>query len=291
MFTHDPFDAKYVDVLGSKMHYIDEGQGDPILFLHGNPTSAYLWRNIIPALMPFGRCIAPDLIGMGKSDKPDIDYRFVDHAHYLDGFIDALALTNITLVVHDWGSALGFHYARRHEQNIKALAFMEAILAPNSTWDDFSEPGPGRTMFEQFRTPEIGWELIVNQNVFLEQILPGGMLRQLSDEEMNDYREPFREPASQKPIWRWTNEISIAGEPADVTEIITAYNQWLQQSPLPKLLLYATPGALIGASVVEWSRQHLSNLTAVEIGEGLHFIQEDQPERIGAALAAWVQTL
>jgi haloalkane dehalogenase len=286
-----PFESKYIDVLGSKMHYVDEGQGDPILFLHGNPTSSYLWRNIIPALTPFGRCIAVDLIGMGKSDKPDIDYRFVDHVRYLDGFIDTLGLKNITLVVHDWGSALGFYYAQRHEQNVKALAFMEAILAPNATWDDFSEPGPGRTMFEQFRTPEVGWEMIVNQNLFLEQIFPGGIVRQLSPSEMEHYLTPFIDPANRKPVWRWPNEISIAGEPADVTEIETAYNQWLQQTPLPKLLLVATPGALVTASEVEWCRQHLSKLTIVEIGEGLHFIQEDQPQRIGDELAKWYQSL
>ena len=177
-----PFESKYVEIHGSKIHYIDEGSGDPILFLHGNPTSSYLWRNIIPYLVPHGRCIAPDLIGMGKSDKPDLGYRFFDHSEYVEGFIDKLDLSNITLVIHDWGSALGFHYASRHESNVKGLAFMEAILATMPRWDGF--PPDVRTMFEGFRTPEVGWDMIVNQNIFVEQVLPGGIVRKLTDEEM-----------------------------------------------------------------------------------------------------------
>jgi len=207
-----PYQSHYVDALGSKMHYIDEGTGDPILFLHGNPTSSYLWRNIIPHLGSLGRCVAPDLIGMGKSDKPDIEYRFFDHVKYVEGFIEKLGLRNITLVIHDWGSALGFHYASRHEKNIKAIAFMEAILMPIPGWE--AMPDGSAEMFRAFRTPEVGRDLIVNQNIFVEQVIPGSIVRKLTEAEMDHYREPFKDPATRKPVWRWPNEIPVAGEPA-----------------------------------------------------------------------------
>src|ERR671918_1275104 len=184
-----PFESKYVEVLGSKMHYIDEGEGDPILFIHGNPTSSYLWRNIIPYVEPHGRAIAVDLIGMGKSDKPDIGYRFVDHARYLESFIEKLDLKNITLVVHDWGSALGFNYAMRHEDNGKGNAFMEAFLMP-LTWSEFPENVKG--IFQTIRTPGSGYDLIVNKNFFVEKLLPDAILRNLTQEEMNQYREPYK---------------------------------------------------------------------------------------------------
>ena len=177
-----PFESKFVEVHGSKMHYVEEGAGDPVLFLHGNPTSSYLWRNVIPHVSPLARCIALDLIGMGKSDKPDIEYRFVDHSKYVEGFIEALGLRNITFVIHDWGSALGFHYARRHEDNVKGLAFMEAIVRP-LTWDEF--PEQARQMFQGFRTPEVGENMLINQNMFVEAVLPGAMVRKLTEEEMN----------------------------------------------------------------------------------------------------------
>ncbi len=284
-----PFESNCVEVLGSNMHYIDEGAGDPILFLHGNPTSSYLWRNIIPHVTPLGRAIALDLIGMGKSDKPAIEYRFFDHVKYVEGFIEKLGLKNITLVIHDWGSALGFYYAMRHESNVKGIAFLEAILAPMPGWEML--PESVREMFQAFRTPEVGWDLIVNQNVFVEQVLPGAVVRELTEAEMNRYRAPFSEPASRKPLWRWPNEIPIAGEPADVTEAVAAYHQWLQQTELPKLLFYATPGALITAPMVEWCQQNLKHLTSVDIGEGIHFLQEDNPHGIGAELAKWYQHL
>lgn len=284
-----PFESKYVEVLGSRIHYIAEGEGAPIVLLHGNPTSSYLWRNVIPLLKPHGRVIAMDLIGMGKSDKPDLEYRFVDHAKYVDGFIAALGLKDITLVIHDWGSALGFYYAMRNPDNVKGLAFMEAILAPVPSWDEF--PEGAREVFQTFRTPEVGWEMIVDQNVFVEQILPGAVVRDLTPAEMDRYREPFLAPESRKPVWRWPNEIPIAGEPADVVDIVSRYNAWLQESPVPKLLIYATPGALVGPLMVEWSRANLPNLKSVDIGPGIHFIQEDNPEAIGTAVAEWYQAL
>ena len=279
----------FADVLGSRMYYVDEGEGPPVLFLHGNPTSSYLWRNVIPHVSGVGRCIAPDLIGMGRSDKPDLDYRFVDHARYVDGFIDALGLEDVTLVVHDWGSALGFHYAHRNEGNVRGLAFMEAILAPVPSWDAF--PEGARQMFRAFRTPEVGWDLIAKQNVFIEQAVPGSVVRKLSDEEMDAYRAPFPDEQSRKPIWRWPNEIPIEGEPADVTEIVGAYNGWLQETHLPKLLFHADPGALIPAPMVDWARSALSNLETVDLGEGIHYVQEDHPDTIGREVARWVAAL
>jgi haloalkane dehalogenase len=284
-----PFESHYVEVHGSRIHYIDEGAGDPILFLHGNPTSCYLWRNIIPYLTSEGRCLAMDLIGMGRSDKPDIEYRFFDHVKYVEGFIEALGLQNITLVMHDWGSALGFYYAMRHEGNVKGLAFMEAILMPVPSWEMLPEDMRG--IFQAFRTPEVGWDLIVNRNIFVERVLPGGIVRTLTEEEMDHYREPFREPESRKPVWRWPNEIPIEGEPADVVEAVATYNKWLQGSELPKLLFYATPGAILQAPLVAWCRENLRNLRVVELGEGIHFLQEDHPHRIGSELARWYGSL
>ncbi len=283
------FEPRFVEVLGSKMHYVDEGEGDPILLIHGNPTSSYLWRNIIPHLTDDARVIAVDLIGMGRSDKPDIEYRFFDHVRYLEGFINELQLENITLVIHDWGSALGFYYAMRHQSNVKGVVFMEAILGPIPSWEVV--PQPERDKFQAFRTPDIGRDLIINQNVFIEQFLPGGIVRKLSEEEMNHYREPFQQPSSREPVWRWPNELPIAGEPADVVEAAQAYNQWLQQTELPKLLFHATPGLIITPPVVEWSKQNLKNLQTVDLGPGIHFLQEDHPDAIGLAIAHWYRSL
>lgn len=280
-----PFASKFVDVLGSRMHYVDEGSGDPVLFLHGNPTSSYLWRNIIPHLTPLARCIAPDLIGMGKSEAPDIEYRFFDHVKYIDGFIEALGLERLTLVIHDWGSALGFHYAMRQAGNVKGIAFMEAILMPTPDWDTF--PDAIREIFRAFRTPEIGWELIVTRNLFIERVLPGGVARGLTDEEMTHYRAPYIDPSRRTPLWRWPNELPIAGEPAAVVKVAADYNAWLAQTDCPKLFFYASPGAMVPPNVVQWCKQNLKNLTSVDIGSGLHYLQEDNPHLIGSELAQW----
>ena len=283
-----PFESKYVEVHGSKIHYVDEGSGDPILFLHGNPTSSYLWRNIIPYLMPHGRCIALDLIGMGKSDKPDLDYRFFDHSKYVEGFIEKLDLSNLTLVIHDWGSALGFHYAMRHENNIKGIAFMEAMLKPIK-WEDF--PSKYRMGFKLFRAPGIGWFMISVMNVFVTQMLPQAIVRKLTAEEKDYYGSPYKTVNSRKPIRQWPCEIPIEGKPADVYEVISNYNQKLQESEVPKLLFYATPGGIIDSKTVDWCRQNLKNLKVVDIGDGIHFIQADNPHLIGEELAKWFQGL
>ena len=244
-----PFAPHYMDVLGSRMHYVDEGSGDPILLLHGNPTWSYLWRNIIPALTGHGRVIAPDLIGMGRSAKPDISYRFFEHVQYLETLIEKLDLKQVTLVIHDWGSVLGFYYAMRHVGNVKGIAFMEANVRPRYSWDEFDPPF--RQTFRDFRSQDVGWDQIVNQNIFIEQMLPGGILRKLSEAEMAFYREPFLEPSNRKPLWRWPNELPIAGEPADVFAAVEAYSKWLQETLIPKLLLYVSPGGIIDAAQVD----------------------------------------
>ena len=292
--TDDPiseemlYPSTFVDVLDSRMHYVESGVGDPILFLHGNPTSSYLWRNVMPHLTPVARCIAPDLIGMGRSDKPPLEYRLADHVRYVDGFIEMLGLRQVTLVIHDWGSALGFHYARRHEANVKGIAFMEAVVRP-LTWDEW--PHTVRPLFQQFRTPEVGWDLIVNKNVFVEQVLPGAVRRRLTPVEMERYREPFLDSTARKPVWRWPNEIPVDGEPADVVDLVQAYADWLGRSDVPKLLMHADPGAILRADLVDWCEQHMRALTSVDIGPGLHFVQEDRPHEIGRAIRAWYEEL
>ena len=283
-----PCESKFVDVEGARIHYVEEGTGDPILFLHGNPTSCYLWRNVMPHLASDARCLAMDLVGMGRSDKPALDYRLVDHARYVDKFIASLGLERLTLVLHDWGSALGFHYARRHEANVRGIAFMEAIVRP-LTWDEW--PRTVRALFQQFRTPEVGWDLVVNRNAFVEQVLPGAILRTLADAEMARYREPFADPASRRPVWRWPNEIPVDGKPADVAALVGEYSAWLGASSVPKLLLHAQPGAILRKDLVAWCREHLKNLTIVDVGPGLHFIQEDRPHEIGDAIRTWYRGL
>jgi haloalkane dehalogenase len=283
----DNFPRRRLDVLGSHLAYIDEGRGDPIVFLHGNPTSSYLWRNVIPHVQPLGRVIAPDLIGMGASGKPDIAYRFADHARYLGAFLDALELRNITFVLHDWGSALGFDWAMRNPDRVRALAFMEAILTPIPSWEQFGG-SPVRETFQGFRTPGVGERMILDENVFIERMLPGATLRPLTDAEMERYRAPFHERASRKPMLAWPREIPIAGEPADVVATVCTYRDKLMASPLPKLLFTAEPGGIVRAELVAWARANLPNLEVVPIGAGIHYVQEDHPHEIGEALARWI---
>lgn len=284
-----PFEHKYVDVLDSRMAYIEVGEGEPILFLHGNPTSSYLWRNVIPHVQEQGRCIAPDLIGMGSSDKPDIEYSFADHARYLDAFIEALDLSDITLVLHDWGSGLGFHYARRHPDNVKAIVFMEAFV---QSWPSYEAmPPQGQMMFRQMRTPEAGWNYVVKQNAFIEQILPMAAGRPLTPEEMQHYRAPFVDEASRKPVWKWPNEVPIGGEPADVARSVEEYGRWLEKSEIQKLMFTVEPGFLLSGERAQWCRDHLKNLTEIRLGPGVHYIQEQYPHTIGQATAKWLREI
>ena len=235
-----------------------------------------------------GRCIAMDLIGMGRSDKPKIGYRFHDHYRYVEGFIEALELKNITLVIHDWGSALGLHYANQHPNNIRALAFMEAILKPY-IWEGFSKDF--RTVFKLMRTPVIGWFMISIMNSFITRMLPQTIIRQLTPAELAFYASPYPTIGSRKPLRQWPCEIPIDGQPADVDQAVREYSRMLVKSDLPKLLLYARPGAIIDENGLAWCRENINNLEAVDVGKGIHFIQEDNPHGIGAALAAWYRGL
>jgi haloalkane dehalogenase len=279
------------DVLDRQMAYVDVGAGEPIVFLHGNPTSSYLWRNVWPHCQGLGRCLAPDLIGMGDSDKlPDSGpdrYTFVDHRRYLDAWFDRLGLTSeVTLVVHDWGSALGFDWARRHPDAVKGIAYMEAIVAP-VTWDAWHAAAVD--IFKAFRSPE-GEKLVLDDNLFVEAVLPGAVLRQLSDEEMAEYRRPFAAPGEgRRPTLTWPRQIPIDGEPADVTEIVKAYGDWLASSQVPKLFVNGNPGAIVTGAQREFCRT-FPNQEEVTVS-GVHFLQEDSPKEIGSALADWYSRL
>jgi haloalkane dehalogenase len=273
------------------MAYVEEGAGDPIVFLHGNPTSSYLWRNVIPHVGPLGRCIAPDLVGMGDSDPlPDSGpgrYRFVDHRRCLDGLLEALdARERVTFVVHDWGSALGFDWANRHRAAVTGLAYMEAIVRP-VTWAQW--PDAARRVFQGFRS-EAGESMVLERNVFVEAVLPGSILRKLTDGEMAEYRRPFLEPGERRrPTLTWPREIPIEGEPADVTEIVGGYAEWLSASPVPKLFVNADPGAILTGGQREFCRTW-PNQREVTV-RGSHFIQEDSPDEIGSAIADWLASI
>ena len=284
-------DKSLAEVLDRRMAYVDVGAGAPIVFLHGNPTSSYLWRNVWPHCQGLGRCLAPDLIGMGDSDKlPDSGpdrYTFTEHRRYLDAWFERLDLTaDVTLVVHDWGSALGFDWARRHPDAIKGIAYMEGIVTP-VTWDAWPSAAAG--IFKAFRSPE-GEKLVLDDNVFVEAVLPGGIKRELSDEEMAEYRRPFAEPGEgRRPTLTWPRQIPIDGEPADVAAIVEAYGDWLVSTPVPKLFVNADPGAILVGPQRDFCRS-FPNQQEVTVN-GVHFMQEDSPDDIGSALAAWYRGL
>jgi haloalkane dehalogenase len=278
-------------VLGIEMSYVEVGSGDPIVLLHGNPTSSYLWRNVIPHLEGLGRCIAPDLIGMGDSAKlPDSGpdrYTFAEHRRHLDALLDQLGVrANATFVIHDWGSALGFDWARRHPDAVRGIAYMEAIVRP-LTWSEW--PDAARKVFQAFRSPA-GEAMILEQNVFIERVLPGSVLRKLGDAEMEVYRRPFRSPGEdRRPTLTWPRQIPIDGEPADVVEVAQRYADWLSHSTAPKLFIDADPGAILIGAQREFCRA-FPNQSEVRV-RGSHFIQEDSPDEIGRAIAAWLSQI
>ena len=280
---------RFVEVLGHQMAYVEEGAGNTIVLLHGNPTSSYLWRSVIPHLAPLGRCIAPDLIGMGDSDKLSSTgpgaYRFVEHRRYLDAFLDALHVAGpATLVVHDWGSALGFDWAARHPDTVAAIAYMEAIVCP-VTWDDW--PVAAKDIFQAFRSPA-GERMILERNLFVEAVLPASIRRRLTDEEMAEYRRPFSNPGEdRRPTLTWPREIPVDGEPADVVEVVERYAAWLATSAhVRKLFVNAEPGAILTGRQRQLCRSW-PNQTEVTV-PGIHFIQEDSGDQIGAAIASWL---
>jgi len=282
-----PPKKKFISVLGKKMAYVEMGEGDPIVFQHGNPTSSFLWRNIMPHLAGQGRCIAVDLIGMGDSDKldnPNADsYRYVEHRDYLFAAWDALGITErVTLVIHDWGSALGFDWARQHADAVLGIAYMEGIVTP-VTWADW--PEAATSVFKGFRS-EAGESMILEKNLFIERVLPGSIIRPLTDDEMTEYRRPFLDPGEdRRPTLTWPRQIPIDGEPADVHDIVEDYATWLCHSNVPKLFINAEPGAILTGPQREFCRR-FRNQTEVTV-PGIHFIQEDSPDEIGLAIAEW----
>ena len=291
LLTDPRYTRSFTDVLGSRMAYVDVGDGDPIVFLHGNPTSSYLWRNVMPPLEGFGRLLAPDLIGMGDSDKlpasgPD-RYTFVEHRRYLDALLETLGVeSNVTLVIHDWGSALGFDWANRHRDAVKGIAYMEGIVRPVS-WSDW--PDAARKVFQGFRSPA-GEEMVLDKNIFVERVLPGSVIRTMSDDEMDHYRRPYLNPGEdRRPTLTWPRQIPIEGEPQDVVAIVTAYGEWLVESDVPKLFVNADPGAILTGPQRDFCRTWPNQEEITVVGN--HFLQEDSPVEIGAAIANWYQGL
>jgi haloalkane dehalogenase len=278
-----------LSVLDSEMAYREAGaaQAPVALFLHGNPTSSFIWRNIIPLVAPVAHCIAPDLIGFGQSGKPDIDYRFGTHARYLDAFIAKAGISSAYLVAQDWGTALAFRLAERRPDFVRGLAFME-FIRPIQTWEEFVTGSQQREIFRKFRTPGEGEKLILEDNVFVERVLPGGMRRKLTGDEMAVYRAPFPTPQSRRPTWRFPNELPIEGEPADVYAAMESAHAALLRSTYPKLLFSANPGALVSPALAEDFARTLTDCRPVRLGDGVHFLQEDHPEAIGRAVAAFI---
>ena len=289
MFDATPLTKQHVTVDGKRLAYHERGAGRSVVFLHGNPTSSYLWRNVVPHVADQARCIVPDLIGHGDSDKldepgPD-SYRFVEHRRYLDGLLDRLELgDDVVFLIHDWGSALGFDWANRHRGRVAGIAFIEAIVRP-VTWAEW--PEKATPIFQAFRSAA-GEEMVIDKNLFVEAVLPGSILRDLTPEEHDEYRRPFREPQHRRPTLTWPREIPIDGEPADVHEIVGAYADWLSTSDVPKLFVNAEPGAILTGAQREFCRSW-PNLTEVTVA-GSHFLQEDSPDEIGEAIAAWLDT-
>ena len=285
------YEKKSKTIFGKQMAYVEVGDGDPIVFLHGNPTSSYLWRNVIPYLEKLGRCIAPDLIGMGDSEKlapsgPET-YVFVEHRHYLDTLLDELNVNkNVSLVLHDWGSVLGFDWANRHREVLKGIVYMEAIVMPR-LWQDW--PEEVQEAFRNLRS-EAGEILVLENNIFVENMLPRTVLRSLTAEEMAQYRRPFAEPGEgRRPTLTWPRQLPIEGEPTDVTAIIEAYGKWLSSDPVPKLFINGDPGAALTGRLRDFCRTWPTQ-TEVTV-KGLHYLQEDSPDEIGQAIVNWLQSL
>ncbi len=292
MSTLPPLEKKTTGILGHTMAYHERGEGDPIVLLHGNPTSSYLWRDVVPHLYGSGRCIVPDLIGMGDSQKladpgPD-SYRFVEHRRFLDALLEALGVReNVTLVIHDWGSALGFDWANRHRDAIKGIAYMEAIVQPIATWADW--PKAVQPVFQGFRSDK-GEEMVLEKNMFIEAVLPSSILRKLSDEEMNEYRRPFANAGEdRRPTLTWPRQIPIEGEPADVVAIVQSYADWLSTCDVPKLFFDAEPGAILRKGARDFCRSW-PNQTEIAV-KGIHFVQEDSHDEIGLGVRDWLAGL
>ena len=282
------WNKKYIDVLGKQIAYVEMGEGDPIIFQHGNPTSSYLWRNILPQLQGLGRCIAMDLIGMGDSEKLEdegnMTYSYNTHKKYFDGFLDAIGVeSNATLVIHDWGSALGFDWANDYPEKVKAICYMEGIVQ-SMEWEDWNEDAKG--IFQGFRSPA-GEEMILEKNLFIEAVLPGSILRKLSDAEMDEYRRPFNDKKSRRPTLDWPRQIPLENDPPEICKIVDSYSQWMAENNIPKLFINAEPGAILIGKQREFCRTW-KNQKEVTV-KGSHFIQEDSPNEIGNAIFDWLK--
>jgi haloalkane dehalogenase len=289
--AEERYTKKEANILGYTMRYVDEGSGDPIVFLHGNPTSSYLWRNIIPHLIALGRCVAPDLIGMGDSDKlknsgPE-SYTFVEHRKYLDALLEEIGVAeNVVFVIHDWGSALGFDWAYRHPDKVKGIAYMEAVLF-HYEWSDW--PEDARQIFQGFRSPA-GEKLILEKNYFIELVLPNSVIREMSPAELDVYRRPFLNAGEERrPTLTWPRQIPVEGEPQEVVEIVTTYAEWLSKSDIPKLFINADPGSILVGKARDFCRTW-TNQEEVTV-KGLHFIQEDSPDEIGQSIAGFIRRI
>jgi haloalkane dehalogenase len=277
----------HVPVPGGDIHAMEAGSGPLLLFLHGNPTSSELWRDVILNLASDYRCIAPDLIGMGQSSKPKIAYTFADHAQFLRAFLNALDLSQFILVAHDWGVALALDILVGHPESVRALAFMEGRVRPLPDWSAFDQGG--REMFQQFRREPDGTRLVIENNMLIEMILQAGTMRSLTPAEMDTFRAPYIDPEARRPLLQWTREIPIGGEPALTAQRMERGYEALRASPIPKLAVVATPGAVIDKAETDLWRQEVPNLSLVDIGEGSHFLPLDRPREIAAALRLWIR--
>lgn len=282
------YESKFLNVYDSKMHYLEAGEGDPILFLHGIPTSSHIWRNIIPCLAPLGRCIAPDLIGFGESAKPDIEYSITDHIRYIEKFIETLGLHKITLVTHGWGSVIGFDYAMRHEDNCVGLVFYEAFLR-SENGNDLSLPY--REQLVNWQEMDAFLDASASGTSYVDRILPQLIMRSLSESEMEAYRKPFTLPGSGKPIVQYLKELPIGNGNGKADAVIAAYSKKLCHSMLPKLMLYSIPGFITTIATAMWAKENFPNLEIIDIGEELHLGQESFPDLIGKTISAWIQSV
>ena len=281
-------ESKYIDLDGVKMHYVEEGKGDPILFLHDMPVSSYVWRNIIPHLATLGHCIAPDLIGMGKSDKPDIEYTIFDHIRYIEKFIEKLNLKKIFIVMHGWGSVIGFNYAMKHEKNCKGIVFYESYLH-SKDGDDLSLPFQEQII--SLQNMKNIKDLIVNGPFFVNRVLPQSMLHSLSEEEMEHYREPYLQKSSGKVLYQYLQEVPNGDGKGNADKLISDYSEKLTHSSLPKLMLYSVPGFITTVATLMWAKKHFKHLEIAEVGEDLHYAQESNPLLVGQTISAWLQSV
>ncbi|NTS78768.1 haloalkane dehalogenase [Catenovulum sp. SM1970] len=280
-----------IDVKDSWMSYLEQGEGDTVIFVHGNPTSSYSWRNVMPYVSDTHRTIAVDLIGMGDSGKPDIEYSFKEQYQYFSKFIKALDVEDVILVGHDWGAAIAWHYAKKNPNKVEALAFMEGVLPPQFPAESFESLGPAGEFFETLRDPVLGPMLVIDQNIWIEQGLPGSVNRTLGDEAMEAYRAPYLAPESRLPLLAWPNQLPVAGEPVHTERVMRGIKRFMRKTEMPTLYIYSSPSVDSSPQVLDWYVDKIDNLETTFVGQGLHYLPEDQPDAIGRALDDWLRRL